>query len=251
MRFEVVTLFPELVETLSLGLLGKARDTGAIQILAADPREHATDRHRSVDDAPYGGGSGMVLSPGPFIGALEKLEQERGHASHVVLLSPQGALFDQRMAERFAQLPALTLVCGRYEGFDERIRRQVDEEVSLGDFVLLGGEIAAAAIIEAVARLRPGVIGNAESAKDESHTTGLLEYPQYTRPAVFRGEEVPAVLRSGDHAAIARWRRKESLRRTRERRPELLARATLSEEDRLILAELANDESAAKPESQA
>ena len=238
MRFELVTLFPEVVETLRIGLLGKAMDSGAVEVLARTPREFATDKHRSVDDAPYGGGSGMVLMPGPIAATLDALDQERGSPTHKVLLTPQGDRFDQRMAERFAELPALTLVCGRYEGFDERIRGLVDQEVSLGDFVLLGGEIAAATIIEAVGRLSPGVLGNAESACEESHSTGLLEYPQYTRPAVFRDQEVPAVLKSGDHARVARWRRKEALRRTLERRPDLLESASLSAEDRGLLAEL-------------
>ncbi len=242
MRFEIVTLFPEVVEALRIGLLGKAMDSGAIEVVARSPREFATDKHRSVDDAPYGGGSGMVLMPGPIAETLDALDAERVGPSHKVLLTPQGDRFDQRMAEHFATLPALTLVCGRYEGFDDRIRGMVDQEVSLGDFVLLGGEIAGATIIEAVARLGPGVLGNDESATEESHSTGLLEYPQYTRPAVFRGQEVPAVLKSGDHARVARWRRKEALRRTKERRPDLLETAPLTDEDRKLLAELAAEE---------
>ena len=238
MRFELVTIFPEIVETLKIGLLGKAMESGAIELVARTPREHTTDKHRSVDDYPYGGGSGMVLMPGPIAETLDGLDAERGGPSHKVLLTPQGRPFDQATAERFAQQPALTLVCGRYEGFDERIRGMVDEEISLGDFVLLGGEIAAAAIVEAVGRLGPGVVGNQDSTREESHTTGILEYPQYTRPSVFRGEEVPAILKSGDHAKIARWRRKEALRRTLERRPELLERASLDARDRELLAEI-------------
>lgn len=239
MRFEIVTLFPEVFDLLSTGLLGKAREAGIIEIRAITPREFATDRHRTVDDAPYGGGSGMVLMPGPFAGALDHLDEERaGMPTHRVLLTPQGALFSQAHARRFSELDTLTLVCGRYEGFDERIRGLVDEEVSLGDFVLLGGEVAALAIIEATARLLPGVLGNDRSAVDDSHAQGLLEHPQYTRPEVFRGEKVPDILRSGNHAAIARWRRKESLRRTLERRPELLRTAHLSEEDLQLLDEI-------------
>jgi tRNA (guanine37-N1)-methyltransferase len=181
----------------------------------------------------------MVLMPGPFAGALDHLDEERaGMPTHRVLLTPQGALFSQAHARRFSELDTLTLVCGRYEGFDERIRGLVDEEVSLGDFVLLGGEVAALAIIEATARLLPGVLGNDRSAVDDSHAQGLLEHPQYTRPEVFRGEKVPDILRSGNHAAIARWRRKESLRRTLERRPELLRTAHLSEEDLQLLDEI-------------
>lgn len=239
MRFEIVTLFPELFDILNAGLLGKARDTGRIEVHTITPRRFTTDRHRTVDDAPYGGGSGMVLMPGPIVEALDHLDAVReSRISHRVLLTPQGDRFTQAHARRFADLDALTLVCGRYEGFDERIRGCVDEELSLGDFVLLGGEVAALAIIEATARLLPGVLGNARSVEDESHADGLLEYPQYTRPEEFRGVTVPEVLRSGNHAAIARWRRKESLRRTLERRPDLLETAELSEEDQELLREL-------------
>ncbi|MGB8223489.1 MAG: tRNA (guanosine(37)-N1)-methyltransferase TrmD [Polyangiales bacterium] len=239
MRFEIVTLFPELFDAVGTGLLGRARDAGALDVHAITPREFASDRHRTVDDSPYGGGSGMVLMPGPFADALDHLDQaRRGKPTHRVLLTPQGAVFSQAHARRFSELDCLTLICGRYEGFDERIRGLVDEEISLGDFVLLGGEAAALAIIEATARLLPGVLGNAESAMDESHADGLLEYPQYTRPEEFRGEKVPEVLRSGNHAAIARWRRKESLRRTLERRPDLLEKVDISAEDRELLTEI-------------
>lgn len=239
MRLEIVTLFPELFDVLNTGLLGKAREAGRIDVHTITPRRFATDRHRTVDDSPYGGGSGMVLMPGPIADALDHLDEERGgRISHRVLLTPQGARFTQAHARRFAELDSLTLVCGRYEGFDERIRGLVDEEVSLGDFVLLGGEVAALAVIEATARLLPQVLGNEQSADDESHAEGLLEYPQYTRPEVFRGERVPDILRSGNHASIARWRRKESLRRTLERRPDLLKTAELSEEDRELLEEI-------------
>lgn len=239
MRFEVVTLFPELFEVLNHGLLSKARESGRIDVHTITPRRFTTDRHRTVDDAPYGGGSGMVLMPGPIAEALDYLDETReGRVSHRVLLTPQGARFTQTHAKRFAELDSLTLVCGRYEGFDERIRGLVDEEISLGDFVLLGGEVAALAVLEATARLLPGVLGNEASAADESHAEGLLEYPQYTRPEEFRGESVPEILRSGNHGAIARWRRKESLRRTLERRPDLLDSADLSDEDRVLLAEI-------------
>jgi tRNA (guanine37-N1)-methyltransferase len=239
MRFEIVTLFPELFDVLRTGLLGKAQDSGTIHVHAITPRKFTTDRHRTVDDSPYGGGSGMVLMPGPFAATLDHLDEARaGNPTHRVLLTPQGTRFSQAHARRFSELECLTLVCGRYEGFDERIRGLVDEEVSLGDFVLLGGEAAALAVIEATARLLPGVLGNEESAADESHAEGLLEYPQYTRPEEFRGQKVPEVLRSGNHAAIARWRRKESLRRTLERRPDLLERAELSREDRILLKEI-------------
>jgi tRNA (guanine37-N1)-methyltransferase len=239
MRFEVVTLFPELFEVLNHGLLGKAREAGRVDVHTITPRRFTTDRHRTVDDAPYGGGSGMVLMPGPIAEALDHLDEAReGRVSHRVLLTPQGERFTQAHARRFSELDSLTLVCGRYEGFDERIRPLVDEEVSLGDFVLLGGEVAALAVLEATARLLPGVLGNEASAADESHAEGLLEYPQYTRPEEFRGETVPEILRSGNHGAIARWRRKESLRRTLERRPDLLESADLSDEDHAILEEI-------------
>lgn len=238
MRFEIITLFPEVVDHLRVGLLAKALDKDAVEVEALNPREFTHDKHRSVDDSPYGGGSGMVLSPVPMGAALRHLDEKREGPSHKVLLTPQGKRFDQSMAERFASLDALTLICGRYEGFDERIRGMVDEEVSLGDFVLLGGETAATTIIEATARLLPGVLGNAHSAVEESHSTGLLEHPQYTRPATYEGQEVPAVLLSGNHALIARWRRKEALRRTFDRRPDMLATATLSDEDRVLLAEV-------------
>lgn len=239
MRFEVVTLFPELFEVLEHGLLGKAREAGRIEVQTITPRRFATDRHRSVDDAPYGGGSGMVLMPGPIADALDHLDHHRsGRISHRILLTPQGERLTQAHAERFAELDCMTLVCGRYEGFDERIRGLCDEEISLGDFVLLGGEVAALAVIEAIARLLPGVLGNDASTAEESHAGGLLEYPHYTRPEVFRGRKVPEVLCSGNHAAIARWRRKESLRRTLERRPDLLETADLSDEDHALLAEI-------------
>jgi tRNA (guanine37-N1)-methyltransferase len=239
MRFEIVTLFPELFDVLRTGLLGKAQEAGTIDMEAITPREFTHDRHRTVDDAPYGGGSGMVLMPGPIAKTLDHLDEVRGGTpTHRVLLTPQGARFSQAHARRFSELDSLTLVCGRYEGFDERIRGLVDEEVSLGDFVLLGGEAAALAVIEATARLLPGVLGNDESAADESHADGLLEYPQYTRPEEFRGEKVPDILRSGNHGAIARWRRKESLRRTLERRPDLLETAALTDEDRKLLDEI-------------
>ncbi len=243
MRFEIVTLFPELFDVLHEGLLGKAQDAGTIEVQATTPRKFTSDRHRTVDDKPYGGGSGMVLMPGPIAETLDHFDEARGgKPTHRVLLTPQGVRFSQAHARRFSELDSLTLVCGRYEGFDERIRGLVDEEISLGDFVLLGGEVAALAVIEATARLLPGVLGNDESASDESHADGLLEYPQYTRPEEFRGVKVPDVLRSGNHAAIARWRRKESLRRTLERRPDLLNTADLSDVDRALLREITEDQ---------
>lgn len=244
MRYSVVTLFPEMFGSfLRSGLLGKAIGSGAIEVRFTNPRDCTSDRHRTVDDTPYGGGSGMVMMPGPLVEAIESVPPApSGARAHRVLMTPQGRPFQQADAQRLASLEALALVCGRYEGFDDRVRSFVDEELSLGDFVLLGGEVAAMAVIEATARLVPGVLGNQASAGDESHVAGLLEYPQYTRPQEFRGLAVPEVLRSGDHGAIARFRRRESLRRTRDRRPDLFDRLELSAEDRALLAELDRDE---------
>lgn len=220
MKVHVVTLFPNLVgEFAGAGILGKALRRGLVQIETINPRDFATDKHRSVDDAPFGGGSGMVMMPGPVFAALESIGPL--HMQHKLLMSPQGQRHTQERARRWAQMPELTLLCGRYEGFDERIREAMDEEVSLGDFVMLGGEVAAMAIIESVVRLLPDVLGNEASAKDESHANGLLEYPHYTRPRQFRGQNVPEVLLSGDHAAIEKWRREQSIERTRLRRPDL------------------------------
>jgi tRNA (guanine37-N1)-methyltransferase len=193
-----------------------------------DLRTWAADRHRSVDDAPFGGGAGMVMLPGPWFEALDALQADG--SAHVALLAPDGHRFDQATAARLAREPRLVLCCGRYEGIDERVRTRVDEVLSIGDFVLAGGEAAALVVLDAVARLVPGVMGNAASAAEESFAAGLLEYPQYTRPAVYRGLEVPGVLRSGDHGAIARWRRAQALERTRRLRPDLLERTDPTDE---------------------
>lgn len=239
MRYQVVTLFPELIETaLGVGLLGKAVSAGNVQVVCLSPRKFATNKHLSVDDTPYGGGSGMVLSVPPIAKALDALDAEHPGRAHRILLTPQAPRFEQATARRLAALPALTLICGRYEGFDERVRSLVDEELSLGDFVLNGGEVAALAIIEATARLLPGVIGNQQSLVEESHSDGLLEYPQYTRPREFGGLEVPEVLLSGDHARIARWRRQQALARTRALRPDLFSALRLSQQDEQLLREL-------------
>ncbi|NCQ59925.1 MAG: tRNA (guanosine(37)-N1)-methyltransferase TrmD [Myxococcales bacterium] len=240
MRFEILTLFPEIFGSfLATGLMSKARDAKLLEIELISPRTFATDKHRTVDDAPYGGGSGMLMQPGPLVAALEHLDSARAGAStRRVLLTPQGVPFTQAAARRLSAEPCLTFVCGRYEGVDERVRARMDEEISLGDFVLLGGEVGAMAVLEAVSRLLPGVLGNDASVEDESHVAGLLEYPQYTRPADFRGEPVPAILLSGDHGAIARWRRGQALLRTRTRRPDLWNEASLSAEDQKLLREL-------------
>jgi tRNA (guanine37-N1)-methyltransferase len=221
MRIDVVTLFPGLFEApLSTSLLGKAVAAGLLDVRVHDLRAHGLGRHRSVDDVPYGGGAGMVLRPEPLFAAVEALA---GPAAHVVLLSARGERLDQRLVRRLAGLEQLVLICGRYEGVDERVAEHLsDEEISIGDFVLAGGELAALVVVEAVSRLVPGVLGNAGSLDSESHATGRLEHPHYTRPPVFRGWKVPDVLLSGDHGAIARWRRAESERITRERRPDLV-----------------------------
>lgn len=237
MRAHVLTLFPEaFAGVISVGPIKRARDVGALSISLHQIRDRATDRHRTVDDVPYGGGSGMLLKPEPLVATIEDvLAIDRPRR---ILLDAGGAPFDQRAAARLAREESLLLACGRYEGVDDRVREWIDEELSVGDYVLSGGEIAAMIVIDAVARLLPGALGNAESAVDESHSTGLLEYPHYTRPPVFRGHEVPPVLLGGDHATIARWRRERALARTLARRPDLLARAPLDADDRAILRRL-------------
>ena len=222
---EVLTLFPRMIAApLEESILGKAREKGLLRVQVTDIREFADGKHRVTDDVPYGGGAGMVMKPEPLVAAIEAARQ-RGPGARVVLLSPQGPRFNQGKAQELATHGALILVCGRYEGVDERVLRWVDEELSLGDFVLTGGEIAALAFIDAIARLVPGVLGNELSAQSESFSSeGLLEGPQYTRPPEFRGLRVPEVLLSGDHEKIARWRQDQAVARTRERRPDLLTR---------------------------
>jgi tRNA (guanine37-N1)-methyltransferase len=235
MIFDVVTLFPEMFPSvLGASLLGRAIERGDVTVRFSDPREFTEDKHRSVDDTPYGGGAGMVLRPGPLVAAIE--QARAGGGARTVLLCPTGRPLDQAAVARLARETRVVLVCGRYEGFDERVRAFVDEEISLGDFVLSGGELAALALIDAVARLLPGVLGNQDSPVDESFEAGLLEYPQYTRPSLFRGQAVPEVLLSGDHQRIRRWRRRQALLRTRDRRPDLFARLELTDEDRALLA---------------
>jgi tRNA (guanine37-N1)-methyltransferase len=220
---EVLTLFPRMVQVpLEESILGKAQQAGLLRVTVTDIRGFAEGKHRVTDDVPYGGGAGMVMKPEPLVAAIEAA-RKRSPQARVVLLSPQGRKFTQAIAQRYADAE-LILVCGRYEGVDERVLGWIDEELSLGDFVLTGGEVAALAVIEAAARLRPGVLGNADSAKHESFGhAGLLEGPQYTRPPDFRGLKVPEILLSGDHAKIAQWRHEQALSRTRERRPDLLA----------------------------
>jgi len=228
-RVDIVTLFPELFETfLATSFVGRATKGGELTVRLRSPREYGLGKHRSVDDTPYGGGSGMVMRVDVLVACMEALDAEADASGEPrarrVLLTPQGKPFAQPAAVRLSNEPAVMLVCGRYEGFDERVRAFVDEEISLGDFVMTGGEVAAMAIVEATVRLIPGVLGNAESIREESHGEGgLLEYPQYTRPAEFRGRTVPEVLAGGNHAEIAKWRGAEALARTRERRPDLVA----------------------------
>jgi len=240
-RVDVFTIFPDQVSAwLDGSLIGKARRNGVLDLRVHDLRSAAADAHRSVDDSPYGGGAGMVLAPVPVFGAVESIDPPRP----LYLLGPGGARFDQAMARELAAIEGFSLLCGRYEGVDERVAEHLaDGELSVGDFVLPGGEVAALAVVEAVARLVPGVMGNDASAKEESFSDGVLEYPHYTRPADFRGWLVPDVLRSGDHCRVARWRRAQALARTRDRRPDLLiARGGLSEEERRLLAEWGLDD---------
>jgi tRNA (guanine37-N1)-methyltransferase len=245
LRVDVLTIFPEVIDSYcQASVLGRARRDGVVDVRVYDIRSGADDAHRSVDDSPFGGGAGMVLSPGPVFACVEAVDPPRP----LWLLSPAGRLFDQAMALELAGRAgsargggsvAFSLLCGRYEGVDQRIvDHLVDGEVSIGDFVLAGGELGALVIIEAVARLLPGVLGNDSSSDDESFSAGLLEYPHYTRPAEFRGWDVPGVLRSGDHARVARWRLAQSLARTMERRPDLIARrGGLSAAERAVLTE--------------
>ena len=227
MRIDVITLFPEMFEgPLRESILGRARERGLVSIALHDLREYATDRHRVVDDTPYGGGAGMVLKVEPLAAAIGDVKHDGARA---ILLSPQGRLLTHAVARELAALPALVLVCGRYEGVDERVRSFVDDEISVGDYVLTGGEVPAMVVIDAVGRLVPGVI-EAASLEQESHSAGLLEYPQYTRPSEYAGMRVPDVLLSGDHKAIASWREAQARSRTRERRPDLAGARPTAEE---------------------
>ena len=226
---DVITIFPAMVEAaLSAGVGGRARERGLLDVRVRDLREYTDDRHRTVDDVPYGGGPGMVLKPEPLFRAVEAIAAERGAPSAVVLMSPQGRVFDQAEALRFSRLERLIVICGRYEGVDERVADVlVTDEISIGDYVLTGGELPALVVLDAVVRLVPGVVGDAESVVAESFADGLLDFPHYTRPASFRGHEVPGVLLSGNHAEIARWRQAQRVERTKRRRPDL-ARASHS-----------------------
>lgn len=243
MQIAVVSLFPEMVEQVgAYGVVGRAKERDLLSLQCENPRDYADDVHRTVDDRPYGGGPGMVLKYAPTAKAIHAAKGALPEDCPVVCLSPQGAVFDQAAAQRFAGLPGMVLLAGRYEGIDERlIEREVDEELSLGDFVLSGGEIAAMAVIDAVTRLLPGVLGDDESAAQDSFMQGLLDHPHYTRPESIDGDNVPAVLLSGDHARIARWRYKQALGRSYVRRPDLVKKLNLSKEQQKLLDEFLDE----------
>ena len=234
MKVDIVTIFPRMVEAgVSEGVLGRARERGLVDIAVHNLRDFTTDRHHVVDDVPFGGGPGMVMKPEPFFAALASIRESRGEPEGVVLLSPAGKRFSQEMARRFASTSHLVLLCGRYEGVDERVREAlVTDEVSIGDYVLSGGEVPALVIVDCMARLVPGVVGDERSVEADSFSRGLLDYPHYTRPAEFEGRQVPEVLLSGHHAEIRRWRRETALQRTQDRRPDLLATAELDADER-------------------
>lgn len=248
MRFHVLTLFPEMFEgPLGYGVLSRAIERGLVSVSLHNFRDYTHDRHSTVDDYPFSGGPGMVLKPEPLFESVESVVESEcvGNSAPIILLTPQGRVFDQSIAEELAKNDSILLICGRYEGFDERVRQHLaTDELSIGDYVLSGGEVAAMVVIEAVSRLVPGVVGSPESPANDSFTTGLLQHPLYTRPASFRDMDVPEVLLSGNHAEVARWQRREALRRTYERRPDLIGRLEsddLSEEDRVLLDFLGHD----------
>lgn len=240
MRFDIVTVFPEMVRApLEEGVVGRAIERGLVDLAVHDLRDHTTDRHRVVDDVPFGGGPGMVLKPEPLFRAVEHIRTTRGAPAAVILTSPDGRRFTHADALRLSRLGHVAILCGRYEGVDDRVRQHLaTEELSIGDYVISGGELAALVMVDAVARLIPGVVGDEQSVARDSFARGLLDFPQYTRPAEYAGWAVPAVLLSGHHGEIDRWRRREALARTLERRPDLLAEANLEPEDRQILREL-------------
>jgi tRNA (guanine37-N1)-methyltransferase len=247
LRVYILTLFPEMFSSvLETSILKRAQDQGLLTVNLVNPRDFARDAHRTVDDYPYGGGPGMVMKPEPVYEAVSWVKQDLGKEPCVILLSPQGRTFTTSLAAEIAGKEDVVLIAGHYEGFDERIRYLADVEVSIGDYVLTGGELAAMAVLDASARFIPGVLGHEESANQDSFSDGLLEGPQYTRPPEYRGMKVPDVLFSGHHEAVMRWRRKEGIRRTLERRPELLRKACLTYEDRLLLKEIIGEDSKGK-----
>ena len=269
MTVDIVTIFPAMVQApLAAGIVGRAIERGTLDVKVRDLRDFTTDRHRVVDDVPYGGGPGMVMKAEPFLKAVESLTVAARERRAIVLLSPRGGRFDQATAARFASLRHLVLLCGRYEGFDDRIRQRVTDEISIGDYVLSGGELAALVVVDAVARLVPGVVGDEQSVAEDSFSRGLLDFPQFTRPpeiacrggagdaasataSAERVLKVPDVLLSGNHAEIRRWRKRQAVARTLERRPDLLDGAVLDEEEKQILRELQDGRSAELQKGQA
>ena len=251
MKFDVVTIFPSMIHAfLSEGVIARAAANGVLDVAVHDLRSFTTDRHRTVDDVPYGGGPGMLMKPAPLLRAVQHVRQVRGVPDAVVLTSPQGTPLTHTEATRLSHLDHVVLLCGRYGGVDDRVREQVvTEEVSIGDYVLSGGELPAAVIVEAVGRLVPGVVGDAASVQGDSFVRGLLDCPHYTRPAVLDDRQVPDVLLSGNHAEIRRWRKRETVRLTMERRPKLLLQADLDDEEREILAQLRDVETRRKAEA--
>lgn len=249
MKIDIVTLFPDMFTgMLSESIIGRARATEAVQIGVTDFRQFSKNKHNTVDDTPYGGGGGMVLKPDPIFDAVESLYDQGKEKPRIILTCPQGVPYTQELALELSKEEHLILICGHYEGYDERIREHlITDEISIGDYVLTGGEIPAMAIVDSVVRLLPGVLGNDTSAELDSFRNGLLEHPHYTRPFEYRGWQVPEILISGHHEKIEQWRRKESLRRTYRRRPDLLEQAELTEQDRRWLDEIAQEERGAPP----
>jgi tRNA (guanine37-N1)-methyltransferase len=243
-KFDIVTIFPQMVAAgLAEGVVSRGIERGLVDVAVHDLRDYTVDRHRSVDDVPYGGGPGMVMKLEPLARAVDDIRARRGAPDAVILLSPQGRRFAQAEAERLSRLRHLVLLCGRYEGVDDRVRTAVAaEELSIGDYVLSGGELAALVVVDAVSRLVPGVVGDAQSVEDDSFSRGLLDYPHYTRPPEFAGQRVPPVLLSGHHEEVRRWRKKTALRRTLERRPELLTTAALDDEEQAMLEEIRKEQ---------
>ncbi len=246
MRIDVLTLFPAMFDgPMTESMLWKARDRGLLDLRLHDIRDFTTDKHRTADDIPYGGGGGMIMKPEPVVSAVETALSDAPPNTPVILMTPQGRVFSHQIAKELAGCERLVFVCGRYEGLDERVRQLViTDEISIGDYVLTGGELPAMVIIDAVVRHIPGVLGACWAADEDSHAEGILEGPHYTRPTVFRGLEVPAVLQQGDHGKIQRWRREQGLRRTWQNRPDLLLRARLTDEEKYLLAQFADDQAA-------
>jgi len=244
LKIDVLTLFPEMFQSpFEESIFKRAADKNLVRLEIHNFRDFSHDKHHAVDDTPYGGGAGMLLKPEPLFEAVEAVMEKDPTPAPVILLSPQGRTFNQSVARELANHQRLIIICGHYEGFDERVREHLaTDEISIGDFVLTGGELAAMVVVDAVSRLIPGVLGSDDSSESDSHSNGLLEHPHYTRPPVFRGWDIPEVLLSGNHARIDRWRRKESLRRTLKRRPDMLEKITLSKADRKLIDEILDEE---------